>query len=87
MKLATLCTISLVSLVPNALAFSTDFSPTSPRSPQQGFSTKDQHEDIELPNFDELFGRIKEVSPLAMITLDSNVDSNLGFNAIDKSCK
>jgi hypothetical protein len=87
MKSAAFFTISLICYIPKALAFSTDLFPTATRSLQQRFPTKDHKGDIELPNFDELFGRIKQVSPLARITLDNDIDSNLGLNAIDKFCE
>lgn len=39
---------------------------------QQIFPSKTDGVDIELPNFDELFGRIQQVSPLARVAVESN---------------
>lgn len=68
-------------------AFSTALFPQSTTAKQETFPTKDQREEIELPNFDELFGRIQQVSPLARVTLDDQVETSLGFAGIDKNCK
>mmetsp|Transcript_9491 Transcript_9491/g.27235 ORF Transcript_9491/g.27235 Transcript_9491/m.27235 type:complete len:325 (-) Transcript_9491:26-1000(-) len=65
--------------------FGTALFPVSPSAQQQTFPTKDQREEIELPNFDELFGRIKQVSPLARITLEDQEAASLGFAGIPKS--
>lgn len=86
MKFSTFSFISLVTLAPTAFGFSTALFPQSTTTPQQTFPTKDQKEEIELPNFDELFGRIKQVSPLARITLDGGMESKRGFDAIH-ACK
>jgi hypothetical protein len=86
MKPATFLTLSALSVAPAALGFSTALFPKSTTAPQQTFPTRDQ-EYIELPNFDELFGRIKQVSPLARIALNDEIDSNQGFKACDMSCK
>ena len=40
--------------------------------------------EIEIPNFDEFFGRIREVSPLAAMTIDGQTG---GFDAADEKCK
>jgi len=40
--------------------------------------------EIEIPDFDEFFGRIREVSPLAAMTIDGQVG---GFDAADEKCK
>jgi len=89
MRFTTAClTISFVLVVPEVLSFNSALFPTETQSLMQGWTTKDQYEDIEMPNFDELFGRIKQVSPLARIALDKYVDyKNQGFRAIDESCK
>ena len=74
--------VLLVGTTTSVQAFGTALFPLSPSAQQQTFPTKDQREEIELPNFDELFGRIKQVSPLARITLE---DKSLGFAGIPKS--
>lgn len=38
--------------------------------------SKTEGVEIELPNFDELFSRIKEVSPLAKMVIDTNNENN-----------
>jgi hypothetical protein len=43
--------------------------------------------EIELPDFDELFGRIQQVSPLARLAINGNRDGKKGFEAIDDTCK
>lgn len=40
--------------------------------------------EIELPDFDELFGRIREVSPLAAMAIDGK---DGGFTDADQMCK
>ena len=63
--------------------------------------SKTEGVEIELPNFDELFSRIKEVSPLAKMVIDTNNENNLdafsdnsnvnliqgGFQQADAKCK
>lgn len=68
-------------------AFSTALFPEATSTPQHTFPTKGQGVEIELPNFDELFGRIQQVSPLARLALDENTDGPRGFAGIDKTCK
>ena len=77
--------VLLASATTSVHGFGTALFPLSPSAQQQTFPTKDQREEIELPNFDELFGRIKQVSPLARITLDDQANKSLGFAAIPKS--
>lgn len=44
--------------------------------------------EIELPDFDELFGRIQQVSPLARIAINNgNTGDKKGFAAVDDTCK
>ena len=66
----SLCTMSmlLMCLMPSATH---GFAPTSPSqtNPFQKLGI-----DVELPNFDELFEKIKEVSPLAKSVLSGNTD-------------
>lgn len=49
--------------------------------------TKDRVE-IELPDFDELFNRVQQVSPLAKVAIESANDAagyTAGFSAIGKT--
>jgi len=70
-----------------ASAFSTALFPEATSAKIQTSPTKGQGQEIELPNFDELFGRIQEVSPLTRLVLQdtSNCDSPRGFAAMDQS--
>lgn len=44
--------------------------------------------DVELPDFDELFGRIQQVSPLARQVIEGKtVAGNSGFKGVDDSGK
>jgi len=43
--------------------------------------------DIELPDFDELFGRIKQISPLARQVITGHHNGSKGFAGIDDSSK
>lgn len=43
--------------------------------------------DVELPDFDELFGRIQQVSPLARQVISGGKDRQFGFAHIDDKCK
>lgn len=44
--------------------------------------------EIELPNFDELFGRIQQVSPLARVVMQrASNDDKRGFEAADYDSK
>ena len=55
---------------------------------QQTFLSKTEGVEIELPNFDELFGRIQQVSPLARVAIEGGaIGGKRGFDAIDSSCK
>jgi len=85
MKLSVRTFIFLSIGTTSVSGFTTALFPQSPTAKQETFPTKDQREEIELPNFDELFGRIQQVSPLARVTLDDQIDSSLGFAGIDKS--
>jgi len=89
MKFQICVLVVLVSGATSVSAFSTALFPKTASAPQQTFPTKDQGEEIELPNFDELFGRIQQVSPLARVALDdtSSSDGPRGFAAVDDSCK
>jgi len=69
----------LLQLVGNVESFSSPiFTPAvAIRTP-----SKTQGVEIELPNFDELFGRISQVSPLARMVLQQKEG---GFAAVDES--
>jgi hypothetical protein len=55
---------------------------------QQTFASKNEGVEIELPDFDELFGRVQQVSPLSRVAIEGNdLDGAKGFAAIDQSCK
>ena len=56
---------------------------------QQTFPSRTDGIDIELPNFDELFDRVKLVSPLARVALEgrNTCNDHGGFKAIDDECK
>jgi len=71
----------LLQLVGNVESFSSPiFTPAvAIRTP-----SKTQGVEIELPNFDELFGRISQVSPLARMVLQQKEG---GFAAVDESRK
>ena len=58
------------------------------------FQSQDVGVDIELPDFDELFHRIKEISPLSRVAMEKGMrdDDNdgaqrRGFDAIDENCE
>jgi len=75
---------ALLLSLPSARAFSTPLFQQAV-SAQETFPTN-QEKEIELPNFDELFGRIKQVSPLARAVIEKiEPDGVRGFDAIDKS--
>jgi len=77
--------VLLVGTTTSVHAFGTALFPVSSSAQQQTFPTKDQREEIELPNFDELFGRIKQVSPLARTILDDQENTSPGFAGLPKS--
>lgn len=56
---------------------------------QQTFPSRTDGIEIELPDFDELFDRVKMVSPLARVALEgrNTCDERGGFDAIDDECK
>jgi hypothetical protein len=57
---------------------------TQQRAMQRTTPSKTEGVEIELPDFDELFGRIKEVSPLAAMAIDGK---DGGFAVADQICK
>jgi hypothetical protein len=54
---------------------------------QQTFPSLTDGVEIELPDFDELFGRIQQVSPLSKVAIMGSKNGATGFEAIDDSCK
>ena len=54
------------------------------RAMQRTTPSKTDGVEIELPDFDELFGRIQEVSPLASMAIDGERG---GFDVADAQCK
>jgi hypothetical protein len=61
---------------------------------QQTFPSKTDGVEIELPDFDELFGRAQQVSPLSRVAIESYgngldcvTGAKKGFEAVDESCK
>mmetsp|Transcript_29292 Transcript_29292/g.41472 ORF Transcript_29292/g.41472 Transcript_29292/m.41472 type:complete len:319 (+) Transcript_29292:60-1016(+) len=50
---------------------------------QKTAPSKEQGVEIELPNFDELFGRLQAVSPLAKVAIQQPGGALRGFHAID----
>jgi hypothetical protein len=61
---------------------------------QQTFPSKTDGVEIELPDFDELFGRAQQVSPLSRVAIEGHSygldcvnGAKKGFEAVDMSCK
>lgn len=54
---------------------------------QLTFPSRTNGVEIELPDFDELFSRIQEVSPLAKVAITGGIKEKRGLDAIDGSCK
>jgi hypothetical protein len=85
MKFSVSALVFLAVATNSASAFSTALFPETTSAKQQTFPTKDQGEAIELPNFDELFGRIQQVSPLSRVVLqDQKSGGPRGFAAMNK---
>ena len=57
---------------------------TEQRAMQRTTPSKTDGVEIEIPDFDELFGRIREVSPLAAMAIDGQ---DGGFDVADQKCK
>jgi hypothetical protein len=85
MKFYIRSTSFVLCIVPVVNAFSNALFQEAPTA-QQKIPSRTGGVDIELPNFDELFGRIQQVSPLSRLVIDEkNEDESRGFEAIDKS--
>ena len=63
--------------------------PSAQRPALHTFPSKTDGVEIELPDFDDLFGRIQQVSPLARVAIEGGEISNgkRGFAAVDNTCK
>jgi hypothetical protein len=86
MKFSVSALVLLAVATNSASAFSTALFPEATSATQQTFPTKQQGEEVELPNFDELFERIQQVSPLSRAVLQGDqADGPRGFAAIDKA--
>ena len=57
---------------------------TQQKAMQHRTPSKTEGVEIELPNFEELFGRIAEVSPLANLAMNNDQG---GFDHADQNCK
>jgi hypothetical protein len=83
----TLSSLSFLLLATPAAGFNSVLFQQAPTAQQTFPSTTDGAE-IELPDFDELFGRAQQVSPLFRVAVEgSDLNGARGFQAIDKSCK
>jgi hypothetical protein len=82
-----LYTVAVLSLAAPAQAFSSTLFPQAPTA-QQTAPSKTEGVEIELPDFDDLFGRIQQVSPLARVAIEGGeINGKRGFAAIDNICK
>jgi hypothetical protein len=87
MMIFRLSTVVILSLAAPAQAFSSTLFPQAPTA-QQTFPSKTDGVEIELPDFDDLFGRIQQVSPLARVAIEGGeINGKRGFAAIDNTCK
>jgi hypothetical protein len=68
----------LLLLVGSAQGFSSALFQETPAA-QRTFPSKTNGVEIELPNFDELFSRIQDVSPLARVAITEG-----GFEVVSK---
>ncbi len=66
-----------------ASAFKSPFF-TMPASVVTKVPTKTEGIEIEMPNFDELFGRIQKLSPLAQLAIETKEG---GFAAVIEKCE
>lgn len=79
--------LAFLLVVPSVSAFGNALFQQTPTA-QQTFPSKTDGVEIELPDFDELFERVKQVSPLARVAVEGReVDGARGFGAVEKSCK
>lgn len=83
------CLVATLLAAPSASAFSSVLFHEAPTL-QRSAPSKHAGVDIELPDFNELFHRIEQVSPLARDVVSRNgraVDGPKGFAAVDATCK
>ena len=80
---------TIAYIIPNASAFSAAPAPNVPlftdnQTRQRLTPSTVDNVEIELPDFDELFRRIREVSPLACMVIEGEEG---GFAVADEKCK
>ena len=79
--------VLLLALGDPALGFSSTIFQDA-TSAHHTFQSKNRGIEIELPDFDELYGRIQDVSPLARIAImGGGLDMSRGFDACEKLSK
>lgn len=87
MRLNSWASILLLASTASVNAFSTAIFQESITS-QRTAPSKIEGVEIELPNFDELFGRIQQVSPLARLAMQrAQTHDKKGFVAADYDSK
>jgi hypothetical protein len=83
--LGLLLLLLLLETLPGTVsAFSASLFQEVPAA-QQIFPSKTVGTDIELPDFEELFGRIQQVSPLARVAIEGNKQEADGCAAPDRA--
>lgn len=83
----TFTSLSSLLLASSAAGFNSALFQQVPTA-QQTFPSKTDGVEIELPDFDEMFGRAQQVSPLARIAVEGRgLNGARGFEAIEDSCK
>lgn len=79
--------LAFVGLPQASVGFSSTLFQSAPTLQKTATSRK-EGVDIELPDFDELFDRIQQVSPLARAVIHrATVGEKKGFQAADDTCK
>jgi hypothetical protein len=85
--ISRLSAVVILSLAAPAQAFSSTLFPQAPTA-QQTFPSKTGGVEIELPDFDDLFSRIQQVSPLARVAIEGGeINGKRGFAAVDNTCE
>ena len=83
----------VVAFAPSTVnAFGNALFQEQPTQQRLTFQSANDGIEIELPDFDELFHRVKQVSPLARVAMGEGNDQSAdrwsqGFAAIDNSCR
>lgn len=86
-RLNSWATILLLASAPSVNAFTSAIFQESVTA-QRTAPSKIEGVEIELPNFDELFGRIQQVSPLARVAMQrAQTHDKKGFVAADYDSK